>query len=116
MAVIQRAGTFTAKIRTPLAPSEYSQIRVSFAQGQRIVVEKTIGDAGFTVGTDSVELVLTQAETLQFAPTAGSPMGTVKGPMAFMQIRCYKNATDAPASCVWPLPVYDSLNQEVMGT
>ena len=116
MAAIIRAGTFPAKIRTPLAPSEYSQIRVSFAQGQRLIVEKTIGDAGFTVGTDSVELVLTQAETLQFAPTAGSPMGTVKGPMAFMQIRCYKNATDAPASCVWAVPVYDSLNQEVMGT
>ena len=114
MAAIQRAGTFTAKIRTPLAPSEYSKIRVSFAQNQQIVVEKQKGDAGFTVGEDSVELVLTQAETLRFAPTAGSPMGTVKGPMAYLQIRCYKNATDAPASKVWTLPVYDSLNLEVM--
>lgn len=115
MAAIQRAGTFPAKIKTPLAPAEYSQIRVTFAQAQRIVVEKTIGDAGFTVGADSVELVLTQAETLLFQPTAGSPMGAVKGPMAYMQIRCYKSTTDAPASFVWPIPVYDSLNREVMG-
>lgn len=116
MATIIRAGTFQAKIRTPLEPSEYSQIRVSFSQAQQLIVEKSIGDEGFTVGEDSVELVLTQAETLRFAPTVGSPMGIAKGPMAYMQIRCYKSATDAPASATWPLAVYDSLNQEVMGS
>ena len=39
----------------------------------------------------------------------------MSSPMAYMQIRCYKSATDAPASAVWPIPVYDSLYQEVMG-
>lgn len=115
MAAIHRAGTFPATIKTPLAPSEYSIIRVSFAQGQRLIVEKSIGDAGVTLTEDTVEVVLTQAETLLFQPTAGSPMGAITGPMAYMQIRCYKSATDAPASAVWPIPVYDSLNQEVMG-
>lgn len=115
MAAIHRAGTFPATIKTPLAPSEYSIIRVSFAQGQRLIVEKTAGDEGFTTTEDSVEVVLTQAETLLFQPSAGSPMGAITGPMAYMQIRCYKSATDAPASAVWPIPVYDSLNQEVMG-
>lgn len=115
MAAIHRAGTFPATIKTPLAPSEYSIIRVTFAQGQRILAEKEIGDTGMTLTEDAVEVVLTQEETLLFQPTAGSPMGAITGPMAYMQIRCYKSATDAPASAVWPIPVYDSLNQEVMG-
>ena len=115
MAAIHRAGTFPVTIKTPKPPAEYSIIRVSFAQGQRLIVEKTNGDEGFTVGEDRVEVVLTQAETLAFEPTAGSPMGAVTGPMAFMQIRCYKSAMEAPASKVWGIQVYDSLNQEVMG-
>lgn len=116
MAAIHRAGTFPATIKTPQPPAEYSIIRVSFAQGQRLIVEKSIGDEGVTLTEDTVEVVLTQAETLLFQPSAGSPMGAITGPMAYMQIRCYKSATDAPASAVWPLPVYDSLYQEVMGT
>lgn len=115
MAAIHRAGTFPATIKTPLAPSEYSIIRVSFAQGQRLIVEKTAGDEGFETTDTEVVVKLTQEETLLFQPSAGSPMGAITGPMAYMQIRCYKSATDAPASAVWPIPVYDSLNQEVMG-
>ncbi len=115
MAAIHRAGTFPATIKTPLAPSEYSIIRVSFAQGQRLIVEKTAGDEGFETTDTEVVVKLTQEETLLFQPSAGSPMGTITGPMAYMQIRCYKSATDAPASAVWPIPVYDSLYQEVMG-
>lgn len=113
---IHRAGTCPVTIKTPLAPSEYSIIRVSFAQGQQILVEKTNGDTGFETTEDSVEVTLSQEETLLFQPTAGSPMGGMPGPMAYMQIRCYKSATEAPASKVWPIPVYDSLYTEVMGS
>lgn len=111
---IHRAGTYPVTIKTPLAPSEYSEILVSFAQGQQIIVEKKNGDEGFTATEDSVVVVLTQAETLLFQPTAGSPMGGTRAPMAFLQIRCYKSDLDAPASAVWPLEVYDALNQEVL--
>lgn len=113
---IHRAGTFPATIKTPLAPSEYSIIRVSFAQNQQILVEKTNGDEGFSTTEDYVVVTLSQEETLLFQPTAGSPMGGAPGPMAYMQIRCYKSATEAPASKVWPIPVYDSLYTEVMGS
>lgn len=111
---IHRAGTYPVTIKTPLAPSEYSEILVSFAQGQQIVVEKTNGDSGFSTTDDAVVVTLTQSETLLFQPTAGSPMGGTRAPMAFLQIRCYKSDLDAPASAVWPLEVYDSLNQEVL--
>ena len=111
---IHRAGTYPVTIKTPLAPSEYSEILVSFAQGQQLVVEKTNGDSGFSTTDDAVVVTLTQAETLLFQPTAGSPMGGTRAPMAFLQIRCYKSDLDAPASAVWPLEVFDSLNQEVL--
>ena len=115
MAAIHRAGTWEGTIKPPKPPAEYSAIRVSFAQGQRIVLVKNLGDAGVTINGDSLEVVLTQAETLLFQPTAGSPMGEITGPMSFMQMRCYKSETEAPASPVWPIPVYDSIDQEVMG-
>ena len=113
---IHRAGTYKITIKTPEPPSEYSSIRITWAQGQRIVIEKTNADSdSVTITDDSVVAVLTQEETLLFAPSVGSPMGGGAGQTAFVQIRCYKNATDAPASAVWPIPVYDSLYQEVMG-
>lgn len=115
MAAIHRAGTWAGTFKPPKPPEEYSTIRVTFAQGQRIVLIKSKGDEGVTVNGDTLEVVLTQAETLLFQPTAGSPMGAITGPMGFVQMRCYKSATEAPASPVWPIQVYDSLSQEVMG-
>lgn len=111
---IHRAGTYSVTIKPPEAPSAYSKILVSFAQNQQIVVEKKTGDSGFSTTADSVEVTLTQAETLLFQPTVGSPMGDERGQMAFVQIRCYKSALDAPASKIWPIDVYDSLNREVL--
>lgn len=111
---IHRAGTYTCTIKPPLDPSEYSEILVSFAQNQQIVVEKKLSDSEITIQDDAVAVTLTQDETLLFQPSAGSPMGNVRGPLAFIQIRCYKSTTDAPASAVWPLEVYDALNQEVL--
>lgn len=111
---IHRAGTYPVHIKTPVAPSEYSKIRVTFAQNQRILIEKTNGDTAMELTDDAVIVTLTQEETKLFAPTYGSPLGGQEGTMAFMQIRCYKNTLDAPASEVWPIPVYDSLYTEVM--
>ena len=111
---IHRAGTYPVTIKTPQAPSEYSSILVTFAQNQQIIVEKGTGDSGFSTTADAVEVTLTQDETLLFQPTVGSPMGGTRAPLAYIQIRCYKSSLDAPASAVWPLEVYDALNQEVL--
>ena len=114
MHTIQRAGTYACSIQTPEAPEAYSLIRVTFAQNQQIIVEKQTGDEGFTVNADTVEVELTQQETLAFMPSTPSPMGAQKGGMAFLQCRCYKDALSAPASRVWPLTIFDSLNREVL--
>lgn len=114
MSGIHRAGTYPATIKTPKAPTEYSAIQVSFSQNQQVLVTKELGDEGLTLNGDVVEVVLTQQETLRFQPSVGSAMGAVKSPPAFMQIRCYASDLDAPASACWPIPVYDSLTQEVL--
>lgn len=114
MSGIHRAGTYPATIKTPKAPTEYSAIQVTFSQNQQVLVTKELGDEGLTINGDAVEVVLTQEETLRFQPSAGSPMGAVKNAPAFLQIRCYASDLDAPASACWPIPVYDSLTQEVL--
>ena len=58
--------------------------------------------------------MLTQQETLRFQPSAGSAMGAVKSPPAFLQIRCYASDLEAPASACWPIAVYDSLTSNVL--
>ena len=111
---IHRAGTFPATIKTPLPPGDYSAIRVSFSQDQVELITKNLGDSGLTVGDEFVEVVLTQQETLAFRPSVSSPMGEKLGAPAFLQIRCFKDAMDAPASACWAIDVYDSLNREVL--
>lgn len=111
---IHRAGTYPVTIKTPLAPSEYSKIRVTFSQNQQEIISKENGDTGVTLGEDSVEVILTQEETLLFRPSRPSPMGSPSGAPAYLQIRCYKSALDAPASAVWAIEVFDALNMEVL--
>lgn len=111
---IHRAGTFPATIKTPLPPTEYSAIRVSFSQDQVELITKNLGDSGLTVDDEYVTVVLTQQETLAFRPSASSPMGEKLGAPAFMQIRCFRHAMDAPASACWAIDVYDALNREVL--
>ena len=114
MSGIHRAGTYPATIKTPKAPTEYSAIQVTFSQNQQVLVTKQLGDTGLTINGDVVEVTLTQTETLQFQPSVGSPMGAVKSPPAFLQIRCFASDLEAPASACWPIPVYDSLTQNVL--
>lgn len=111
---IHRAGTYSATIKTPLAPSEYSKIRITFSQNQQEILIKNQGDTGVTIGEDYVEVTLTQNETLLFRPSAPSPMGAPSGAPAFLQVRCYASDLDAPASATWRIEVYDALNQEVL--
>lgn len=111
---IHRAGTCPVTIKTPLPPAEYSKIRISFSQDQVELITKNLTDAGVTIEDDTVVVVLTQQETLLFRPSVSSPMGEKLGAPAFMQIRCYKSAFDAPASACWLMDVYGSINTEVL--
>lgn len=99
---IRRACSYTATIKTPVAPSGYSAILVTVQQDGANLVTKT--KTGLTIGNDAVTLKLTQAETAQF--TAGKK--------AFLQIRCYKSAYDAPGSKCWPLDVWPALDDRIL--
>ena len=101
---IRRACSYEATIKTPVAPSEYFAIIVTFQQDGVNLINKEIGDAGLTLETDSVVVQLSQEETLLFQPDVP----------AFLQIRCYKSTYEAPGSKVWAIEVFDSLNLEVL--
>ena len=111
---IRRACSYAATITTPEAPSEYSAILVSFAQDQRIVHSFALGDPEIVVNDSDVTVQLTQDQTAVFSPSAGSPMGVQAAGPAYLQIRCYKSAYDAPGSKTWAVEVYDSLEVEVL--
>lgn len=111
---IRRACSYAATITTPEAPSGYSAILVSFSQNQRIIHSFELGDPEIVVNANDVTVQLTQAQTAQFMPSEGSAMGREDGQMAYLQIRCYKSAYDAPGSKVWAIEVYDSLETEVL--
>lgn len=113
---IRRAGSFACTIEPPLAPSEYSAIQLTFSQDQQIIITKNLGDTGLAVSGTKLTITLTPAETLQFRPTGGSPMGRKTGGPAVMQLRCWKSASDAPASPCWGLPVFDCNSEEAIGT
>lgn len=111
---IRRACSYAATITTPEAPATYSAILVSFSQDQRIVHSFELGDPEIVVGDDAVTVQLTQEQTAAFAPSQGSPMGRENAQPAYLQIRCYKSAYEAPGSKTWAIEVYDSLETEVL--
>ena len=111
---IRRAGTYDLTVAPPQSPSEYSEIVLTFVQNQQIVLQKKTGDPH--VSTDEVKVIvtLTQEETKLFQPSLGSPMGRQLGSKVTIQCRCYKSATDAPASGFCVVDVQDAQNEEVL--
>lgn len=101
---IRRACSYSATIKTPEEPAEYSVIVATFSQDNNILINKSLGDSGVTINEDCVVVQLSQEETLLFRP----------GKVALFQIRCYKSTYEAPGSKVWAIDVYDSLNMEVL--
>lgn len=101
---IRRACSYEATFGTKINPSTYSAILVTFSQDDQIIINKSIGDPGVTINSDSVVVTLSQEETLLFKA----------GETAFVQIRCYKSTYDAPGSRVWAVEVFKSLNEEVL--
>lgn len=101
MAII-RVCSYTVGIKTPIDPSEYSKIVVTFSQDGKTVVQKD--KPQLTLQSDGVKVQLTQQETALF-----------KAPgKALMQLRAYKSAYDAPGSQMWAIDVYPSNNEEVL--
>ncbi|MBR4472509.1 MAG: hypothetical protein IKS55_02620 [Oscillospiraceae bacterium] len=100
---IKRACSYQATIKTPKAPSTYSEILVTFQQDGANLIQKTLAD----LETDEtyVTVNLTQEETALF--TASLP--------AYLQIRCYAEEYDAPGSKVLPLDVYPALDDQILG-
>lgn len=99
---IRRACSYKAVFKTPLAPSTYSKILVTVQQDGNNLISKN--QSALTIGTDSVTLNLTQAETAQFEA----------GKRAFVQIRCYASAYDAPGSKAWPVEVWPALDDQIL--
>lgn len=101
MAII-RCCSYTAGIKTPINPAEYSKILVTFSQDKKKIVVK--GKAELTLQEDAVKVQLTQEETALF-----SAPGT-----ALLQLRAYKSEYDAPGSRMWAIPVYPTNNEEIL--
>ena len=97
----RRACSYEATIKTPVAPSNYSAILVTFKQGGT-VVQKDLND--LTTTASSVVVKLTQAETALFEAKK----------KVYLQVRCYASAYDAPGSKIWELKVEDALDDEVL--
>lgn len=101
MAII-RCCSYTAGIKTPIDPHDYSEILVTLSQdGKQLVVKRK---EDLTLQDDAVRIQLTQEETSLF---------TVPGP-AMLQLRAYKSPYDAPGSRMWAIPVYPTNNEEVL--
>lgn len=93
----RRACSYEATIKTPVSPSEYSAILVTFKQGD-VAVQKRLADLELTL--TSVIVRLTQEETASFVAKKN----------VYLQIRCYAAEYDAPGSKIWALPVEDALD------
>lgn len=101
MAMI-RACSYNCSIKTPEAPAEYSKLLVSIAQNGQTLINKTEEDLQTTA--DSVLVQLTQEETRLF-----------KAPgKAYLQLRCYKSAYNAPGSKLFSIDVWPANNDEVL--
>lgn len=99
---IKRACSYTATIKTPVVPSEYTAILVTFSQNGTNLIEKD--ETQVTLTDDAIVVNLDQTETKQFTACA----------KAFLQVRCFKSQYDAPGSAIWAIPVWPALNDEVL--
>lgn len=101
MALI-RACSYTATIKTPEVPTNYSAILVTFAQDNAVVLEKTLND--ITIDNENIVVQLDQEETADFTC----------GKKCFLQVRCYKSQYEAPGSHIWAIDVQPALNDTIL--
>ena len=99
---MRRATSHPFTWKLPRAADSYSELLVVLEQKGKIIIKKTKDELKL-VG-NRVTLILTQEETLLFE--ANAP--------AYIQLRAYSSPTDAPASKIWKIRVYRSLDEEVL--
>lgn len=99
---IRRACTYKAVFTLPQNGSSYSKILVTVQQAKQNLISKAKTD--LTVVGSTATMTLTQAETAQF--TAGE--------QAWIQIRCFASASDAPGSTCWPVEVWPALDDQIL--
>lgn len=98
-----RSCSFVTTFTPPKAPDTYSKIQVTMSQDDDILINKGLED----LECDETRVIfrLSQEETKLF--TAGIP--------AEIQIKCFQTTYDAPGSAVFSFPVYDALNDNILG-
>lgn len=99
---LRRACSYKANITLPKTASTYSAILITIQQDGQNLVSKT--KSQLTTSGSTVTMNLTQEETRQFE--AGIP--------AYLQIRCFASATDAPGSACWPVEVWPALDDQIL--
>ena len=100
---IRRACSYQATIRTPKPPNTYSEILVTFQQDGENLISKI--KAALTLDSTGVIVNLNQEDTKKFKA----------GFKALLQVRCYAAEYDAPGSACWPIDVYPSLDDQILG-
>ncbi len=98
----RRACSYTASFKTPKPPDTYSAIEVTFQQEEDNLVKNDL--TSLRCDDAYVYVELTQEETARFK--AGIP--------AYVQLRCYAGAYDAPGSKCYQLTVWPALADNIL--
>ena len=101
MAII-RCCSYEVGIKTPVNPSIYSKILVTFSQNGRQIIVKEKADLSLL--SDGVKVRLSQAETEQFNAPG----------VAMLQFRAYSSIYNAPGSRMWAIDVYPTNNERIL--
>lgn len=98
-----RSCSYVATFTPPQPPDTYSKIQVTMSQDEDVVINKDLED----LECDETRVIfrLSQEETKLFKA----------GITAEIQIKCFKSTYDAPGSAVFSFPVYDALNDNILG-
>ena len=100
---LRRACSCQVTIQPPEDPTTYTAVLVTFQQNGINIINKTLAD--LSIEGDAFVVQLSQTETAQFED----------GKQAWVQIRCYASAYDAPGSPAWPIDVLPALNDTILG-
>lgn len=98
---MRRGTTPTHTFTFPFSAKGFKKIRVSYAQGGRVIVRKTEADCA--VSGNDIVVKLTQQETLRFNSSAAVEI----------QIKVL-SGNDVPMSEIYTVPVERCLDDEVL--
>ena len=99
-----RTTTPTHTFTLPFDPAECDELRITYEQNGRIIIEKGLQDATIDSVKKTVSIILAQEETAAFA--VGLPV--------HLQLKCMVGTT-VMASSIYTLSVSNVLSDELMG-